>query len=80
MGITRVADPEGLRSAIEAAREHDPKVVVEAGIIGREIEVRRAQGRGTEPPAPACPARLRSPGEHEFYDFEAKYIDGPLPR
>ena len=77
MGITRVAEPSGLRSAIEAAREHDPKVVVEAGIIGREIEVAVLQGRGTEPTRASLPGEIAvQPGEHQFYDFEAKYIDG----
>ncbi|MGW6175390.1 D-alanine--D-alanine ligase family protein [Arthrobacter sp. NPDC055138] len=77
MGITRVTEPSGLRSAIEAAREHDPKVVVEAGIIGREIEVAVLQGRGTEPTRASLPGEIAvQPGEHQFYDFEAKYIDG----
>ena len=35
---TKVSDPEALEAAIEAAREHDPKVVVEAAVFGREIE------------------------------------------
>ncbi|UNK47334.1 D-alanine--D-alanine ligase family protein [Arthrobacter sulfonylureivorans] len=77
MGITRVTQPSGLRSAIEAAREHDPKVVVEAGINGREIEVAVLQGRGTEPTRASLPGEIAvQPGEHQFYDFEAKYIDG----
>ncbi len=77
MGITRVTEPSGLRSAIEAAREHDPKVVVEAGINGREIEVAVLQGRGTEPTRASLPGEIAvQPGEHQFYDFEAKYIDG----
>ncbi|MFT4471128.1 D-alanine--D-alanine ligase family protein [Arthrobacter sulfonylureivorans] len=77
MGITRVTEPAGLRSAIEAAREHDPKIVVEAGISGREIEVAVLQGRGTEPTRASLPGEIAvQPGEHQFYDFEAKYIDG----
>ena len=56
----------GLRSAIEAAREHDPKVVVEAGIIGREIEVAVLQGarHRTDPRQPArrdCGTARRTP-------------------
>ncbi len=38
MGITRVEELADLPAAIETAREHDPKVVVEAGIVGRELE------------------------------------------
>lgn len=77
MGITRVTEPAGLRAAVEAAREHDPKVVVEAGITGREIEVAVLQGRGTEDPRTSHPGEVAvQHGAHEWYDFEAKYVDG----
>ncbi|EMY32630.1 D-alanyl-alanine synthetase A [Arthrobacter crystallopoietes BAB-32] len=77
MGITRVTDPAQLRAAVETAREHDPKVVVEAGIAGREIEVAVLQGRGAEDPRTSLPGEIAvQPGEHAFYDFEAKYVDG----
>ena len=48
MGITKVSDPEALEAAIEAAREHDPKVVVEAAVFGREIECGVLEGHGTD--------------------------------
>ncbi|MFZ3452644.1 D-alanine--D-alanine ligase family protein [Arthrobacter sp. 7Tela_A1] len=77
MGITRVTDVSGLRPAIEAAREHDPKVIVEAGISGREIEVAVLQGRGTEDPRTSQPGEIAvRDGGHDWYDFEAKYVDG----
>ncbi|MCC9174270.1 D-alanine--D-alanine ligase [Arthrobacter sp. zg-Y179] len=77
MGITRVTDAAELPAAIEAARLHDPKVVVEAGIIGREIEVAVLQGRGTEDPRTSQPGEIAvRDGGHEWYDFEAKYVDG----
>ncbi|WP_374200054.1 D-alanine--D-alanine ligase family protein [Arthrobacter sp. zg-Y1110] len=77
MGITRVTDAAELPAAIEAARLHDPKVVVEAGIIGREIEVAVLQGRGTEDPRTSQPGEVAvRDGGHEWYDFEAKYVDG----
>jgi hypothetical protein len=50
MGITRVASPDELEAAIEAAREHDPKVLVEAAIFGREIECAVLEGRGVDAP------------------------------
>ena len=74
VGITKMSGPEGLRAAIEFAREHDPKVVVEAGILGREIECGVLEGRD------GAPARASEVGEikvvqgHDFYDFEAKYL------
>ena len=77
MGITKVSAPEDLEAAIEAAREHDPKVVVEAGIVGREIECAVLQGRDHEPPRTSEVGEIEvdRDGGHEFYDFEAKYLE-----
>jgi D-alanine-D-alanine ligase len=74
MGITKVSGPEGQQPAIEFARQHDPKVVVEAAIVGREIECGVLEGRD------GGPARASEVGEievvrgHDFYDYEAKYL------
>ncbi|WP_035764286.1 D-alanine--D-alanine ligase family protein [Arthrobacter sp. H20] len=77
MGITRVSSASDLAAAIEAAREFDPKVLVEAGISGREIEVAVLQGRGTNEPRTSLPGEIAvQPGDHDWYDFEAKYVDG----
>ncbi|RZU61574.1 D-alanine--D-alanine ligase family protein [Zhihengliuella halotolerans] len=76
MGITRVDDREQLREAVEAAREHDPKVVIEQGIIGREIECGVLEGRGEQLPRASFPGEISVSNEgHTFYDFEAKYVD-----
>jgi D-alanine-D-alanine ligase len=74
MGITKVDDPEHLEAAIEAAREHDPKVIVEQGIAGREIECAVLQGHGTAAPRTSLVAEVAVHPNHAFYDFEAKYI------
>jgi D-alanine-D-alanine ligase len=77
MGITRVAAPEELDTAIEVARRHDPKVLVEAAVPGREIECGVLEGEGPlDRPEASLPAELRVTGPHSFYDFEAKYLDG----
>lgn len=77
MGISRVNSPAELEAAVETARGFDPKVIVEAGIVGREIEVAVLQGRGTDEPRTSLPGEIAvQPGEHEWYDFEAKYVDG----
>ncbi|WP_159802957.1 D-alanine--D-alanine ligase family protein [Arthrobacter zhaoguopingii] len=77
MGISRVDTAAGLRQAIEAARVFDPKVIVEAGIDGREIEVAVLQGRGTQDPRTSLPGEIAvHQGGHDWYDFEAKYVDG----
>lgn len=78
-GITRVDDVEQLDQALETARKFDPKVVVEEGIEGREIEC------GVLGSRTGAQARTSLLGEvvvhkgrqaHSFYDFEAKYTDG----
>jgi D-alanine-D-alanine ligase len=74
MGITRVRTPGELEAAVEFARQHDPKVVVEAGVVGRELECAVLQGHGTEGPRTSQVAEVRVHGEHEFYDFSAKYL------
>ena len=75
VGITKVHDASGLEAAIEAARVHDPKVIVEAGIIGaREIECGVLVGADGEPRASVI-GEIRVHPDFEFYDFAAKYLD-----
>lgn len=77
-GITRVTEPAGLRAAVEEARRFDPKVVVEAGIVGREIECAVLDGRGAAAPRASLPGEIvvaHDEGETQFYDFESKYQD-----
>ncbi|MCV7715400.1 D-alanine--D-alanine ligase family protein [Micrococcus luteus] len=77
-GITRVAEPAGLRPAVEEARRFDPKVVVEAGIVGREIECAVLDGHGSAAPRASLPGEIvvaHDEGETQFYDFESKYQD-----
>ena len=77
LGISKVERPEDLPGAIEAARAVDPKVLVESGIVGREIEVAVLEGRGAGAPRVAEPGEIAmdvSQGAGEFYDFETKYL------
>ncbi|MEO7422743.1 MAG: D-alanine--D-alanine ligase family protein [Ornithinibacter sp.] len=75
MGITKVTEPDALRAAIEAAREHDPKVVVEAAVRGREIECGVLEGRGTEASRASVLGECIVLANHDFYDFQAKYLE-----
>jgi D-alanine-D-alanine ligase len=77
VGITKVDEPSGLRAAIEIARAEDPKVIIEQGIVGREIECGVLEGRGSNPSRASLPGEIAvADNEHTFYDFEAKYVDG----
>ncbi|MGW6913031.1 D-alanine--D-alanine ligase family protein [Kitasatospora sp. NPDC054939] len=73
MGITKVKDLAELDAAIEEARRHDPKLIIEAGVAGREIEC--AVLEFEDGPRASVPAEVLVGGDFEFYDFEAKYID-----
>ena len=74
IGISKVKEASGLVAAIEAAREHDPKVVVEAAVSAfREIECGVLVREGE--PQVSVPAEIVVHGDHEFYDFEAKYLE-----
>ncbi|MFF7653520.1 D-alanine--D-alanine ligase family protein [Streptomyces sp. NPDC007983] len=73
IGITKVDRPEQLDEAIETARHHDPKVIVEALLRGREIECGVLEFE--DGPRASVPAEIPPVSTHDFYDFEAKYID-----
>ncbi|HSE54280.1 MAG TPA: D-alanine--D-alanine ligase family protein, partial [Nocardioidaceae bacterium] len=75
IGISKVHDASELDEAVEEARRHDPKVLVEAAAVdGREIECGVIEGAGDEPPQASVVAEIQIDGSHEFYDFAAKYL------
>jgi D-alanine-D-alanine ligase len=74
-GITKVADWAALDEAVAAARAIDPKVLVEQGMVGREIECGVLEGEYGGGPDASLLAEIRVLRGHEFYDFEAKYLD-----
>ncbi|MGE5720787.1 MAG: D-alanine--D-alanine ligase family protein [Nocardioidaceae bacterium] len=75
IGISKVHDASELDEAVEEARRHDPKVLVEAAAVdGREIECGVIEGAGAEPPQASVVAEIQIDGSHEFYDFAAKYL------
>lgn len=73
IGITKVDDASGLDAAIREARRHDPKIIVEALLRGREIECGVLEFE--DGPRASVPAEIPPVSSHDFYDFEAKYID-----
>jgi D-alanine-D-alanine ligase len=75
VGITKVEGPAGLDEAVLDARRHDPKVVIEEAVVGRELECGVLQGRGGEAPDTSVVGEIRVDETHEFYDFDAKYLD-----
>jgi D-alanine-D-alanine ligase len=75
IGTSKAHDMEQLGASIAAAREYDPKVLVEAAIDGVEVEVSVLEGIDGAPPDTSIPGQLLVDGGEEFWDFEAKYLD-----
>jgi len=74
IGITRVSVADELEPAIEAAREHDPKVLAEGAVDGIEVECAVLEGIDGGPPEASVPGQVVVDPGSAFYDFEAKYF------
>ncbi|HEY8467926.1 MAG TPA: D-alanine--D-alanine ligase family protein [Solirubrobacterales bacterium] len=74
VGISRVDDLADLDEAIEEARRHDPRVIVEAHAEAREVE---CSVIGNDEPETSLPGEIVTVG-HEWYDYEAKYSEGGM--
>jgi D-alanine-D-alanine ligase len=74
-GITKVYAWEDFDAALAVARIVDPKVLVESAILGREVECGVLEGEAGGAPEASLLAEIRVVTDHEFYDFEAKYLD-----
>lgn len=80
IGISRVATWDHLDEAIAGARRHDPKVVVESAVVGRELECGVLELPTGEVLASVL-AEIRLPAQEAggasaaFYDFDTKYLD-----
>lgn len=73
VGVSKVTDLAEFDEAMRVALAEDDKVLVETGVVGREIEVAILES--------ADGARASVPGEivltsRGFYDFEGKYLGG----
>jgi D-alanine-D-alanine ligase len=70
VGISRVAEPDGLDAALETARSWDRRVIIEEGVDAREIEIALLGG---SVPKLSPLGEIVTPGG--FYDFAAKYVN-----
>ena len=68
-GVAKVKSWEQLSGAINDAFTHDDKVLIEEMISGREVEC------GVLGSKASAVGEIKILGNHEFYDFEAKYLD-----
>ena len=78
IGVSRVTTAEQLPAAIAEARRHDPKVIVEAAVVGRELECGVLEFPDGTVQASVL-GEIRVVGvrgrEDPFYDFAAKYLE-----
>jgi D-alanine-D-alanine ligase len=74
LGIVKAHDPGELDAAIDEARRHDPRMVLEALVDGREIECGVLEGLDGAEPDVSVVGEVVVGGGHEFYDFAAKYL------
>jgi D-alanine-D-alanine ligase len=74
VGISKAHDDGELAAAVELAFRHDEKVLVEEFVDGTEVEIGVL---GNREPVASVPGEIVV--EHnEWYDFEAKYVEGEM--
>lgn len=71
VGISKSANRNELEAAFEEAFQFDRKIIVEAGVIAREIEI-GVLGNDD----PECSVAGEIVPKKDFYDYTAKYEDG----
>ena len=69
VGVSKAADREALKKALEVAAKFDKKILVEEFIHGREIEV---AVMGNDNPVASICGEIDSGAD--FYDYDAKYV------
>ena len=70
VGISKVKQKAELEKAVQEAFRYDSKILIEEFIEGREIE---CAVLGNDAPSASVPGEIIP--HHEFYSYEAKYLD-----
>jgi D-alanine-D-alanine ligase len=73
VGILKVSEPGGLEAAVETAREHDPRVIIEAHCEAREVE---CSVIGNDEIETSLPGELVV--NADWYHYAAKYEPGGM--
>ena len=71
VGISKATNRDELVAAIELALQYDRKIIVEQGIVGREIEMGVL---GNDEPKTSVVGEIKP--VTDFYDYDSKYKDG----
>jgi len=73
-GTVKVKEISSFALAMEEALSYDSKVLIESGIDGAEVECAVLEINGS--PRASIPGKVWIDPQYEFYDFQAKYLDG----
>ena len=73
-GTHKVKSVDGLSTALKDAFLYDHKVMIEQAVSGREIECAVLESNGVV--TASVVGEIIIDSKFEFYDFEAKYLDG----
>ena len=74
VGVHKVKTAEEFRGAVDAALKYDTKILVERAISAREIELSVLENpKYGEEPLVSVAGEINA--THEFYSYEAKYLD-----
>ncbi|AFY38423.1 D-alanine--D-alanine ligase [[Leptolyngbya] sp. PCC 7376] len=71
VGISKVRTRDELEAALDLAAKYDRRIIVEAGVIAREVE---CAVLGNDNPKASVVGEISF--ESDFYDYETKYTDG----
>ena len=71
VGINKAVDKTSLKDAINDALKYDTKILIEEGIIGRELECAIFEDNGEI--TVSCVGEIIT--NNSFYDYDTKYVD-----
>ncbi|MBD1936847.1 D-alanine--D-alanine ligase family protein [Microcoleus sp. FACHB-68] len=71
VGISKVRSREQLEAALDSAASYDRRIIVEAGVVAREVE---CAVLGNDHPKASVVGEITY--QSDFYDYETKYTEG----
>lgn len=72
VGVTRVTDDATYRTALDLAFRYDVKVIVQAGVIGRELEIGVTGNIGSQ--TTSVVGEIIENDANDFYSYDNKYV------
>lgn len=76
VGVSKVREESEIDEALRVAFLEDDHLLVEQAVVGREVEIAILESMPGERPRASVAGEIKLSGA-EFYDFAAKYLNGP---